>query len=171
MSLVENDLLVLTPLTNEQLQLYVLNDGSLERHLGVGYSPKKINSDLQDGLHRHFLPLVEKHPEDFYYYTLWSIVLKKENVLVGDICFKGPPDEQGQVEIGYGTYDRYQNKGIMTEAVRLLLSWCQTCPEIKTVLAETETGNTASEKILLKTGFTLYHQGRDNSWWRFLIKR
>ncbi|GAA4297551.1 GNAT family N-acetyltransferase [Nibribacter koreensis] len=170
MPLVENERLALTPLSKEQLHLYLLNDGSLERQLGVGYSPKDINQDLQDGLQRHFLPLVEKHPEDFFYYTLWSIVLKLENVLVGDICFKGAPDEEGQVEIGYGTYDRYQNKGIMSEAVQLLLSWCQSRPDIKAVLAETETGNTASEKILIKNAFTRYHHGRDNSWWKFLIR-
>ena len=166
----ETDRLLLQPLTQAQLGLYLLNDGSLEQQLGVGYSPKEINPDLKDGLERHFLPLVAQHHDTYVFYTLWSIVLKEENVLVGDICFKGAPDEEGQVEIGYGTYDYFQNKGIMTDAVGLLITWCHHRPEIKTVLAETETGNTASEKILLKNGFQRYHQGRDNSWWKLVIK-
>jgi ribosomal-protein-alanine N-acetyltransferase len=170
MNPLENARLMLQPLTKEQLDLYLLNDGSLEKQLGVGYTPKAINPDLQDGIERHFLPLVAKHPVDFYFYTLWCIVLKEENVLVGDLCFKGAPDEEGHIEIGYGTYDHYQNKGIMTEAVALLLTWCQTRPELSTILAETDTGNIASEKVLLKNRFTCYHKGRDNSWWKFELR-
>ncbi|QHL86302.1 GNAT family N-acetyltransferase [Nibribacter ruber] len=169
-SAVETNRLRLVPLSREQLDLYLLNDGSLERQMGVGYSMKEINPDLQSGLQEHFIPLVAQHPDAFYFFTLWSIVLKEENVLVGDICFKGAPDEDGQVEIGYGTYDAFQQRGIMAEAVGALLSWCQHHPNIKLVLAETEAGNTASEKTLLKNGFQCYHKGRDNSWWKKRIK-
>jgi [ribosomal protein S5]-alanine N-acetyltransferase len=157
--------LLIQPLTRKQQILYLANNGSLEKELGLNYTPKKINEDLADSLENFFLPLITKHPEHHLFYTLWAMVLKEEQTLVGDLCFKGPPDETGKVEIGYGTYDAYQKQGLMTEGVAGLVHWCQNQPHIKTLTAETEAGNEASEKVLLRNHFTLDCQTRDNSWW------
>lgn len=37
--------------------------------------------------------------------------------MVGDICIVGEPNASGEIEIGYGTYEEFQQKGFMTEAV------------------------------------------------------
>jgi RimJ/RimL family protein N-acetyltransferase len=36
---------------------------------------------------------------------------RKENTVVGSACFKGEPDENHQVEIGYGTDEKFRNRG------------------------------------------------------------
>ncbi|MFB9862139.1 GNAT family N-acetyltransferase [Rufibacter immobilis] len=167
---IETDRLLIRPLTETQLHLYVANNGSLEKQLGVGYSPKEIAEDLADALENYFLRLVPQHREQYYFYTLWSIILKQGQVLVGDLCFKGEPDEEGEVEIGYGTYADFQQQGIMTEAVGGLLRWCSTRPDIKTLIAETEAGNEASEKVLERNHFHRDAQTRDNTWWKCYIK-
>jgi RimJ/RimL family protein N-acetyltransferase len=166
----ETQRLLIQPLTQVQLQLYAANDGSLERQLGLKYTPKEIEADLADALENYFLRLIPFHASEFYFYTLWVITLKQGQTLVGDICFKGEPDEAGEVEIGYGTYPDYQQQGIMHEALDALLTWCANRPDISTVIAETETGNTASEKILARNGFLRDCQTRDNSWWKREVK-
>jgi len=36
--------------------------------------------------------------------------------MVGHLCIVREPNAKGEVEVGYGTYDEFQNKGFMTEA-------------------------------------------------------
>ncbi|WP_062545251.1 GNAT family N-acetyltransferase [Rufibacter tibetensis] len=163
---IETERLIVQPLTLTQLKLYVANDGSLEKSLGVGYTPKEIEEDLADALENYFLRLLPLHLDQFHFYTLWAIILKDKNLLAGDLCFKGEPDENGEVEIGYGTYSEFQRLGIMKEAIAGLLKWCHDRHDISTVIAETETGNNASEKILERNGFHKDCQGRDNTWWK-----
>ncbi|WP_181305364.1 GNAT family N-acetyltransferase [Rufibacter sp. XAAS-G3-1] len=168
--IIETPRLLIQPLTEAQLKLYAANNGSLEKQLGLQHTPKNIEADLADALENYFLRLIPFHPREYYFYTLWAIVLKKEQLLVGDLCFKGEPDETGEVEIGYGTYPDYQQQGIMCEAIDGLLTWCSNRPDISTVIAETETGNTASEKILTRNGFLRDCHTRDNSWWKRPVK-
>ncbi|WP_205504554.1 GNAT family N-acetyltransferase [Rufibacter psychrotolerans] len=160
---------MIQPLTPEQLELYAANDGSLEKQLGVTYTPKEIGPDLADALENYFLRLVAQHQDRYYFYTLWAIILKDQQVIAGDLCFKGEPDE-GEVEIGYGTYPEFQQLGIMSEAVGALIDWCKQREDITTLLAETETGNQASEKVLERNHFIRDCQGRDNTWWKREVK-
>ncbi|MBC3539781.1 GNAT family N-acetyltransferase [Rufibacter sediminis] len=163
---IETERLKIQPLTEAQLKLYAANNGSLEKSLGLRYTPKPIDPDLADALENYFLRLIPLHREQYYFYTLWTIELKATQTLAGDLCFKGEPDETGEVEIGYGTYPDFQQQGIMSEAIEGLLLWCFKRPDISSVIAETETGNTASEKILERNGFSRDTQGRDNTWWK-----
>ncbi|WP_210489007.1 GNAT family N-acetyltransferase [Rufibacter aurantiacus] len=167
---IETERLHIQPLTLAQLKLYAANNGSLEKQLGLKYTPKEIEPDLADALETYFLRLLPLHHDKFYFYTLWAIVLKKEQTMAGDLCFKGEPDENGEVEIGYGTYPDYQQQGIMREAIDGLLNWCARRPDIITVIAETEAGNTPSEKILERNGFQKDCQSRDNTWWKREVK-
>ncbi|KAA3438071.1 GNAT family N-acetyltransferase [Rufibacter hautae] len=167
---IETERLLIQPLTLAQLKLYAANNGSLEKLLGLRYTPKEIEPDLADALDTYFLRLLPLHQDKYYFYTLWAIVLKKEQTMAGDLCFKGEPDETGEVEIGYGTYPEYQQQGIMREAIDGLLNWCAQRPDISSIIAETETGNTASEKILERNGFHKDCQSRDNTWWKREVK-
>lgn len=45
-----------------------------------------------------------RQPAARLWYTAWSISLY-DGTMVGDICFKGPPNGRGEVEIGYGIFD------------------------------------------------------------------
>ena len=59
----------------------------------------------------------------YLFSTLWTIILKEENKMVGDLCFVGEPDAEGEIEIGYGTYDEFRKRGYMTEAVNGMINW------------------------------------------------
>jgi ribosomal-protein-alanine N-acetyltransferase len=92
---------------------------------------------------------------DYFFHTIWIIIDKSENQLVGEIGFKGLPDTKGSVELAYSTFAAFQNSGYMTEAVEGVCQWCDSYAGIKVVSAETEVENEASQKVLANNGFEL----------------
>ena len=41
-------------------------------------------------------------PADWIWYSDWSIKLKNSDTVIGGMAYKGPANEKGEVEIGYG---------------------------------------------------------------------
>ena len=72
--------------------------------------------------------------------------------LIGDIGFKGGPDEHGRIEIGYSVVPEERRQGYASEAVRAMIDWALQQPGVKTVVAECEVDNTASIRVLEKAG-------------------
>ncbi len=97
------------------------------------------------------LAACEAYPDKRLWYAAWFIELTTGE-RAGDLCFKGlSPD--GAVEIGYGLLPEHWGKGYATEAVRAVTEWALAQPGVKTVEAETEPGNAASQRVLAKAGF------------------
>lgn len=82
----------------------------------------------------------------------WSIYLKTGEE-IGGIGFKGLPNEEGKVEIGYGVEPKYQNQGYATEAVETMIRWAFSQKGVKCVQAQTESNNEVSKSVLRKNGF------------------
>lgn len=154
----ETDRLYIIPLSKTQLQLYILNDNSLETELQLNNIPRVINERVAFVINTKILPALSDNSKDFMYYTFWNIIDKKLNVMVGDLCFKGEPNEKGEIELGYGTYNNFENKGYMTEAVNEIINWAFKQPHVKSILAQTYITNIASLCILKKNNFIKYDQ-------------
>ncbi len=92
-----------------------------------------------------------EYPEQKQWYIAWIIELH-DGTRVGDLCFKGL-SEGGMVEIGYGILPQFQGNGYATEAVRAMTAWAAAQPGVKSVEAETEAENAASQSVLKKAGF------------------
>lgn len=73
--------------------------------------------------------------------------------MIGDLLIVGEPNDNGEIEIGYGTYDAFQGKGFMTEIVGGIIEWTKTQEKVKSVIASTDKTNTASFKVLEKNNF------------------
>jgi RimJ/RimL family protein N-acetyltransferase len=95
--------------------------------------------------------LLTDHPQDPDY-ACWYII--GQGRLVGVIGFKGPPDAEGQVEIGYAIIEPEHRKGYGLEAARLLVARAFGDHRVHCVKAETLPHLTASQKVLLRCGFT-----------------
>ncbi len=91
--------------------------------------------------------------DQYLWYTNWKICLKESGLVIGGACFKGPPNLNHEVEIGYGLLEAYQNQGFMTEAVGELCAWAFRHADCFYVQAETDAQNTASQKVLAKNYF------------------
>lgn len=167
--MIETKRLTIKPLDFGQLQKYLNNDNSLEQELCVGKSNRLISSELKEALELAILPLVSENRDDYLFFTLWTIILKSENRMVGDLCFKGLPDNNGNVEIGYGTYENFRGKGYMTEAVGGMIAWTETHPKVKSIIAETDKTNLASMVILQKNGFVKSGESDDFFHWKLQL--
>ncbi len=106
---------------------------------------KKAYQDMIDGM--------EAHPDEWLWYTDWTISLRKENIVIGGIGFKGAPDEKAEVEIGYGIDEPYRRQGYGLEAVNAMLEWAYSNEKVYFVMAETVPDNRASQELLKKAGF------------------
>ena len=158
--------LLIVPLSYEQLVMYLKGDGKLEEMLNLEKAPYVIPQDLLDALNEVILPSVADRASNYLYFTLWTIISKEFNQRVGDICFKGEPNNRGEIEIGYGTYEKFQGMGFMTEAVKAMTDWAFDQPGVTAVIAETDLLNVASQRILKKNNFIQYKIVDKMKWWR-----
>ena len=151
--MIETKRLLLKPLTYSQLLKYIKSDDSLEEELNLNKTSRVIGPELKEAFEQTILPNVADPTKDYLYSTLWTAISKKENKMVGDLCFVGEPNEAGEVEIGYGTYEAFRNQGFMTEALAGMIAWAKDQHQIKSILANTKKTNDASFAVLEKNSF------------------
>ncbi len=167
--MIETHRLILIPLTYDQLLKYIRCDHSLEAELNVQPSSRKISTELKEALEQTILPNVADPNKNYLYSTLWTAVLKEERSMVGDLCIIGEPNAAGEIEIGYGIYDEYKNRGYMTEIVSGLIRWAKSETKVLAVVASSEETNFASSKVLEKNGFVAIGKtGTLINWRRYL---
>jgi RimJ/RimL family protein N-acetyltransferase len=150
---IETKRLILKPLTYEQLIKYIKCDNSLETELKLNKTSRTISPELKDAFEQTILPNVADKSNNYLYSTLWTAISKLENKMIGDLCIVGEPNVNGEIEIGYGTYEEFQNRGFMTEIVSGIIEWAKTQPKVNSLIASTEKTNTASFKVLEKNMF------------------
>src|SRR4051812_11799946 len=85
---------------------------------------------------------------------LWLIMLTQERIVFGSAGFKGKPDEDGTIEIGYGISPDYRRQGYTFEAASALKEWAFSHPEVRQLNAECLPDNIGSARILQKLGMT-----------------
>jgi RimJ/RimL family protein N-acetyltransferase len=85
------------------------------------------------------------------------------------LCIQGEPNEQGEIEIGYGTYEQNQGKGYMTEAVKGMINWAAKQKKVKAVMASTDKTNVTSYTILEKNAFKKVSESENQFNWRFAV--
>jgi [ribosomal protein S5]-alanine N-acetyltransferase len=73
--------------------------------------------------------------------------------VVGSIGFHSPPDDSGQVEVGYRVEPAYRRQGVATEVVRALFEWAWREHGITRFRASTTPDNLASQAVLARFGF------------------
>jgi [ribosomal protein S5]-alanine N-acetyltransferase len=154
------------PLSPAQMRTYLQPGQALEEELGLTKAARDISPALAEAFETTFFPALADPAKNYLYCTLWTVVLKSENVMVGDLCFQGEPNEAGEVEIGYGTHEAFQNKGYMTEAVGAIIGWAAQQLEIKAIVADTDKTNPASFSVLIKNGFEKSGETQDLFKWR-----
>lgn len=164
--MIQTERLRLIPLTHEQLQKYLLADHSLEDELQLEHIDLVIAPELKEAIEQVFLPNTANPEKNYLFCTLWTIILRSANKMVADLCIVDEPNENGEIEIGYGTYAAEQGKGYMTEAVGGLIQWVQQLPSVKAIVAGTDKTNIASYTILRKNGFIRSGETETGFTWR-----
>lgn len=81
-------------------------------------------------------------------------LITRDGAVIGECGLKHPPGRDGTTEIGYDLGAPWRGRGYGTEAVRGLLTWLDTLPGCRRVLAEVHQSNLASRRLLERLGFT-----------------
>lgn len=123
----------------------------LEEVFGARLLPDWLSPELAEILPLYVQELL--HDPAALGWGIWIMFDREENVVVGDAGFKGRPDGDGTVEIGYGVAPAYQRRGYATEAVQALIAWAFAHPEVRRIVAECVPENTPSLRVLTKLGF------------------
>jgi len=162
------------PLDIENYRLYIENPNKMEENLGLNITNKVWYEPVKNA-HKYRIKKVIENSDQYLWETSWIVVSKEENCEVASIMIKGYPNKNGEVIIGYGTENAYQNKGYMTEAVEGLIKWIFANLDALSVVADTDKTNIASHRVLVKNEFTKCNETVKTSeggeieeliWWR-----
>jgi len=164
--MIETERLIIIPLNYDQLVKYIKCNNSLEEELNLNKSSRTISSELKEALEQSILSNVADKSKNYLYSTLWTAISKTEKRMIGDFCIYGEPNENGEIEIGYGTYEEFQNRGYMSEIVSGIIEWTKKQPIVKSIIASTDKTNVASVRVLEKNGFTKISETDSLSNWK-----
>ena len=105
------------------------------------------------------LGMVAKHGSE-----AWLIL--ENGVVVGDAGTHGPPDENRDVEIGYGLAEPARGRGLASEFVPALAQALLARPEVRRVVArEVLADNVPSRRALERAGFRLEREQDGLTWY------
>ena len=79
-------------------------------------------------------------------------LLTEQDLVIGMVGFKGPPDADGMVEIAYGIVPQFEGRGFATEAAGAATEWAFDSG-VRTVRAHTKPEPNASTRVLSHCGF------------------
>lgn len=92
----------------------------------------------------------------------WAIELQDTMGIVGTICLWNFSDDKLAAEVGYELLPDKQGKGIMNEALEAVIEFGFTSMGLTTIKAYTHRENQKSTHLLLKKGFILDKNQKDN---------
>jgi [ribosomal protein S5]-alanine N-acetyltransferase len=86
---------------------------------------------------------------------LWgfAIVHRESKSVIGNVGFKGLPDEDAAVEIAYGLVPAFQGRGYATEAAEAVIAFAVDSGRVRRLRAHTLPTANASTRVLSKCGF------------------
>lgn len=103
-------------------------------------------------------------------YITWGIALKNEPKLIGTITFWNVKKEHFRAEIGYALHPLFQVRGLMREAMTIVLDYGFNIMKLHSVEANVNPMNTRSIQLLEKNDFVREAYHRENYYYngRFL---
>jgi len=125
------------------------SDPDVMKYIGDGsvHTEEKVKDFLLNVL----IPYQEKHGTGFF-----AVFEKESWHFVGQagLFHLGFYDNQPDIELAYRLHKKYWGKGYATELAKALIPWGFEHLNISKIIAGAEIENIASQKVLLKAGFT-----------------
>jgi RimJ/RimL family protein N-acetyltransferase len=154
--------LELRPATLELLEAELISPARLgellEAVVPEGWPPGEYDREAI----RLFRDALAANPDLSGWYGWYALALGGErNVLVGAGGFFGPPDRDGQIEIGYSVVKEAGGQGYATEMVRALAGHAFGTGRVRQILARTTAPNIGSIRVLERSGFSLLESSAD----------
>ena len=96
----------------------------------------------------------------------WMMIERNTKMIIGDIGFKGLPNETNEIDLGYGIIASQRKKGFANEAAAGILSWAFRQKTVKAITASCHVDNIGSQKILSLLNFSVIKQEDEMIYWR-----
>ncbi|WP_249300698.1 GNAT family N-acetyltransferase [Qiania dongpingensis] len=161
---IETERLELIPLTAPLLKLWVEDLSGLEAELNCSYEAEPMEGFFLD-IVKVQLEITQNDPDNYLWHSFWLLIRKTSRTVVGAADFKDIPNENKEVEIGYGLGKAFEHYGYMTEAVQAMCDWALKQKGVSHVTAETDLDGFASQRILQRCGFKEVKRG-ETIWWK-----
>jgi RimJ/RimL family protein N-acetyltransferase len=164
MPLLQTPRLDLVPATAAHLRADLQGRLALERALAIDVPPSWPPEFYDEEAIRFTLTWLLAHPGDAdwgFYYLARRTPPGAPRLLVGAGGFKGGPDDEGTVEVGYSILREHQRQGYATEAVVGWARFAFESPKVARVIGQTLQSLGASIRVLEKAGFRAAGVGHD----------
>ncbi|MFO7322064.1 MAG: GNAT family N-acetyltransferase [Chloroflexota bacterium] len=115
----------------------------------------RVHPDWPSAEIHGYLPVYARQVENdpaLIGWGVWMIIHVADQVVIGDVGFKGRPNARGAVDIGYGIVPEYRRQGFGFEAARALRDWAFEQPGVQRLTADCRPDNVGSIRILEKLG-------------------
>lgn len=162
MPIIETERLKMITLTADMMEAVLKGSGELEKLI-----PYAVASDwpldVYKQLFSYKMNKFRKDPLE----NEWegAIILKGESRIIGDMGFKGGPDWEGAINLGYSIVPSYQRRGYATEMGKAMVKWGLEQPGVKTIVATCYPTNLASVRVLEKIGLKQVERREDKLYW------
>ncbi len=171
---IETSRLTLTAHTLDDFARFLYAPGRFAQRFGLANAPGPLERDVRTGLTRRYDAARGLDDGKGVWENLWSVVTREGRSFVGAFCFKGFPEGK-DAEIAYYVEEAFRNLGFMTETLRALVDWARKRDDVAAITAETLLTNLASQRVLVKAGFRLFHGAPfvddDSCGWRVELGR
>lgn len=151
MLMVETENLLIKPLTRNFMTAILENKKTDLEDEGYEITSEWLELETYNYLDiiRSFLPENYK-PDGFY---TWAVIEKASKKMIGDIGFKGAPNQIGIIDVGYSIVPQFRGKGYATEALKAIVAWAFTLENVKRISADCAETNAPSICVLKNAGF------------------
>jgi [ribosomal protein S5]-alanine N-acetyltransferase len=150
--------------TTEMMDAFLKGNSEIEKII-----PYKVASEYPLEVYKQFFAYKIERFRKFPNETEWEgiIIHKIDNTIMGDMGFKGGPNEEGIIDIGYSIVPSYQGKGYATEMGKAMVDWGLSQPSVRKVIATCDPDNFASIRVLEKVGFHIINKTKEKLFWDY----
>ena len=97
------------------------------------------------------------------------IVDTSNNLLIGHIGFKGIPNHDGEIDLGYGIIASQRKKAFAFEAAAGIQKWAFEQGNVRAVTANCRIDNIGSQRILSLLNFSTIKKDSEMIYWRLSL--
>jgi RimJ/RimL family protein N-acetyltransferase len=150
------------------------NEEAFERSFGVPAADGLRQFIVSDDVSEIFIRWLKESTSADVWRHGFAVVDRQTNQVVGSAGYKGPPDDNGMVEIAYGIVPAFEGRGYATEAAAELVRFAFADSRVCRIWAHTLPESNASTRVLTKNGFDLrgdQDDPEDGTVWRWELER
>ena len=168
---IETENLILIACDKKILELALAGNQQLSEYIDVTVPDNWTEFGL--GAIKYSLEKLKTGESESGWLTYLSIH-KADITLIGSCGYKGQPNENKVVEIGYEIKTEYRNRGLATELTKALVINAFNFESVNSIQAHTQAEVNASTKVLTKCGFQKiaeFEDKEDGTLWKWELKR